>query len=625
MLFVWSNAVAVLLAGRLATRALPTGPSRLVGSTVLYGAICVLTLFVCGVMGQLNAVGAASVVTALFATEWLTLGALPKSDAIAMRKAELLALAGLATAATVWGGIALGGATYAWDDLTYHAAVPAWWVQSGSLGVPPLTYQAYYPMNSEMLSLWFMLDGSDTHIRMGVVLWAAMTATAGVAIGHINGRNVAGGALAMTVFLATPRVWEIGQSTSAPDLAVAGLGLSALALAWSPGSRSPLPTAALCGVAVGLALGAKVSMAPIALLLAMWWVLESRRIDDFRALWIFAAAVVMFGGWWYLRNLGLTGNPIFPAAFGPFAGPMDAAAQRETSLLGVLMRPERYPGALSKILYWRLDWPAPLGVLSAVGYLSGLIAMRRAWRFDRRHAHWLLLLVSSGLLFVAIFVVAPYSGTTNQPDYALHKMVRYLTLPFALGLALLPAALPPVRQTGALLKPVPRTLGIAVLLVVLFGIASRGPAKAAANSESLFAWDNKKRPIGQAWAALEDLPDGSRIATMTVLPGSHAFLYPLFGRRFQHTPVSVLPDGSARGFLHEEWRQRDGWWWEFEHEPKTERLIANLRAIGVDYIIVSKWSKSEAWPPQRKSLKDHLGSKAIVYQDKYSEIWKVNR
>ena len=35
-------------------------------------------------------------------------------------------------------------------------------------------------------------------------------------------------------------------------------------------------------------------------------------------------------------------------------------------------------------------------------------------------------------------------------------------------------------------------------------------------------------------------------------PPSHSFVYPLFGRRWQHEPVAIDVDGSARRPLHEE-------------------------------------------------------------------------
>ncbi len=623
-LMVWSTAVASILAGRLTIRALPAGPNRAVAGLVLLCGICVGVLFMCGAVGQVNAVAVAMATTTALAAEWLVLGELPTQTPNRLQRLEVAALAGLTVAALTWLPLATSGGAYGWDDLTYHAAVPGHWLQTETLSLPPFTYQAYYPLNSELLSLWFMLPGSDAHIHMGVLVWAGLVVAAGVSIGRTGDLGLTGGALLMIVFAATPKVWEVAQTTSASDLAVTALGMGALALAWSPDARSPLPTAGLCGIAAGLALGAKVSMAPLVLLLALWWALESRRVGDFRPLGLFAVAVFALGSWWYIRNLWITGNPLFPAAFGPFDGPLDAAAQRETSLLGVLQRPARYPDALQRILTGRLDWPLPLGMLSAIGYCSALVATARQWRDEKRRATWLLLTTLAGLSFVALFVISPYSGTTNQPDYALHKMVRYLTFPFALGLALVPAAFPRLHGERITLRNVPRAAMAAAAVLFLVGVGLRTTAKERSNADLIFRWGGKARPLGHAWQALEDLPAGSRIASLTKMPGSHAFLYPLFGREFQHVPVTVMPDGKARGFLHEEWEQRGGWWWEFEHRPKTALLVENLRGAKVDFVLVSKWSKAK-WPPHRQVLRDQLGEQAIVYRDRYSEIWKVGR
>src|SRR5690606_5819231 len=73
----------------------------------------------------------------------------------------------------------------------------------------------------------------------------------------------------------------------------------------------------VAGFAVGIAAGTKLSFVAPAALFALAVALASPRGLRARAGFIFAGAAALAGGYWYVRNLVLTGNPLPLTAFGP--------------------------------------------------------------------------------------------------------------------------------------------------------------------------------------------------------------------------------------------------------------------------------------------------------------------
>ncbi len=514
--------------------------------------------------------------------------------------------------------------TFEWDDLTYHAASVAWWLQTESLSPPPFTYQAYYPYNAELLSLWFALPTrSDAHVTLAVLLWALLLVGAGLCIAQRARQSMAMSAVAFACFLASPTVRDLGTSFSATDLCVAATALTALALAYVPeGDRSLSARALLCGIAAGYAVGTKISIAPVAALLGCWWLVIAYRARRPLVPALFVVGLLALGSGWYLRNWILAGNPLFPAEFGPFDGPFDVASQRKTSMLGVLQLRDT-DRTWTRLVWQRFDWPYPLGIAAVFGYFAALVG---AWFRERREAAYLLLVAGAGLAVLLLYPATPFSGTTNRPNANTHIMVRYLTFSFAVGLTLLPALIAPawIPKSGWRIR-VPRLRWWpAVLMIGLVGLAAATSARQAINADDVYRHDTSGGRVGPGWKALELLPDGARIASYSTLPGSHGFYYPLFGRRLQHEPVGVLPDGRPRGLLHETWRERPRrWWWEFDRIDKTgPRLVENLRAAGVTHVFVTRRKRKGRWPKQRTVIREKIGG-APLHAGEMWELWEL--
>ncbi len=685
VLFVFSNTAAAWASIRFVRRLLAEedGLTQCVASLIVFLAIAVAALHGASWVSLSPVLVSLLVGLLLGATWWLP--ALPElpdpahESWDAERIAGVASLVALGSVAGVWGYLTLvQGTGFDWDDLSYHAASPAWWLRHGTLGTPPLTYQVYFPFNAELISLWFMLPThTDAFANLGVGIWFALTVSSSLLIArHLDhGRFLP--AIVLVCFAISPPVLYLTSTFSANDLALAGLCMAALALAWPPEGASEsrlLRRAVVCGIAAGLALGTKVPAAPMVLLLGLWWIGASPR-KRWKLVAAYAAAVVLFGSNWYLSNLIDTGNPLFPAEFGPFAGPMDRAAQRQTSLMPAIVAGWTEPSFWLAYFKARAAWPVPVGVVSGLGYVSVLVALAMPGE-SRNIKLYRALLLTVGLVFLLLFPMQPFSGTANRPHAGPYNLVRYLTLPFALGLTLYGSAARgrPVVQAVLALGPVAAVVwvlarlglsaphvsnvslwtGVGAICAALAVAAAQFRPKVLRNSLVLPAGAllaltvlavatpvrerqatehlqslGGERPIDQLWAQLENLPVDARVGVFSNLPSSHTHYYPLFGREFQLEPVALYSDGKRRKRLHKNWRQEPtGWWWEWEAmrqgTPGPE-LVANLRAARVEFLVVTRWTKQPQvpWPVQQKAVRQALDADRLLFSDGYSELWDL--
>lgn len=495
---------------------------------------------------------------------------------------------------------ALLGTGFVWDDLSYHAALPAHWLQNGAIDYAPYTFQAYYPLNAELVSLWLLAPlHADAQASLALALWGLLAVFSLARLARGLGASAAASALAAALFLASQVVWNPSNGFAGNDLAGAAALLASLALLvpdrdGRPGARDFLAA----GLLAGFAAGCKVSFvagAGLVFVGAAGLARESRS----RKLALFAAGAALTGSYWYARNWLATGNPLYPAEFLFFEGPFDARAQAATRLLSVALERGLELGFWRDVLPDRLNWPPPLALASALGFACALAAPRLAGgrraddARDEARARLRRALLIAGLGLLALYPLLPFSATPNRPDAALHSgYLRFLLAPFGIALALLAPALggaqpaaraaqvaavlaiatswrlsamlstlafagglaaarlcaqPSARLASLARRPLAlRALGALALCL----LAAWTPFKQARSDENLFRYQKRRAPIGRAFREVDRLPAGSRIALFMSEPQDYAQLYPLFGRKLQHRPVAVERDGSARAPLH---------------------------------------------------------------------------
>jgi hypothetical protein len=199
-----------------------------------------------------------------------------------------------------------------WDTHWYHAPVAARFAETGDLTqlhAVNNSADSFLPFNTELLHAAGMLaTGRDVLSPLINLGWLALAVLAAWCLGRVWTAGAAAVA-ATAVVAATPVMVYASAGSAGNDLAGIALLLAAAALGVH-GAASPR-VAGLAGLAAGLAVGTKLTLiAPVIALtavLAVAWVRE--RAPRAAAVWF--GAVLVTGGFWYLRNTVRAHNP-FP-------------------------------------------------------------------------------------------------------------------------------------------------------------------------------------------------------------------------------------------------------------------------------------------------------------------------
>jgi hypothetical protein len=459
-------------AQRVRARALPgwTGAPARVAEVIAIAALVVVALEVVGVAGALDLTGAVAACAVIGLLAWRAAGMIPlRSGAIdarppsptrASRTETAVAVAAVALLTAAW--VARVSSAYRHgmetpDTVWYHLPMAARFVQTGSIlhlhyvDANPVT--VFYPANAELFhSLGLLLFHSDLVSPVIDLSWAVLALVAGWAIGRRIGR-APHCVIAVVLVLATPALVDTQPGGGYNDVVDIALLLCAVAVLVN-GGVGPAPSA-FAAASAGLALGTKFTMIVPAVALAAGVVAISARGTRLRQAGIWAAGLVVCGGWWYVRNAVLVGNPLPPIAvhLGPLSLPAPHVGTQTFTVAQYLTNTQVW-GAYYLPGLQRALGPAAWGiiVLAAAGALCALFSGR-----DRLQRMLGAVAVVSG----AVFLITPqFLGAPGAPFFFVFN-VRYTAVPLVLGLVLLPLqrALDGARR-GALLLA-----GAALILV----------------------------------------------------------------------------------------------------------------------------------------------------------------
>ncbi len=632
-LFLWALALLapVLAAHGLARASLPDGSAlertlaSLAGAPVIVLAV-VLPLGASGTLAPLPCL-AIAVLIAAAALWWAARTARRRAPPPAHPPGDEPALGPTVGVAVGLGTVVLGrqlveGTAFSFDDLTYHATAVAHWVRDGGFGPTPFNYHAHYPFNAETLSLWLALPTrGDGWVGLAGVLWLALAGLAAAALGRRLGATPAAAAALAALAVATPALADQARTFAAVDLAAAAATLAAAALLLGGGTAPTLARCAWAGSLAGYAVGCKPSFAPAALLLvaAAGWLGGRARRPAARVL-TSAVAAAATGSFWYLRNLWLTGNPLFPAAFGPFDGPLGRAEQTRTTMAWWMTSGELDASGWLDMARAHLAWPLGPALVAAAGYAAAVLAERRSADEPSARRSARRLVLALGTLALATYPFVPFAGSTNSPDAPLRIALRFLLLPYLAGLVLTSPAGSSrgfgalwwagvvvagatawggdgVDAAVALLAAVAvaalttwsrwierRVVVVAASVLGATLLAAMTPSVQHATDLRIFSHESPSHPVGRGWRSLEALPADARVAWFG--PQTYQY-YPVFGRRLQLEPVQVSWHGGPTTPLAVRWRrgERPPWWTSGAPDPVLpEQLCANLRNAGVEYL-----------------------------------------
>ena len=218
-----------------------------------------------------------------------------------------------------------------WDSLTYHLFRPARWLQSGAIEVidwpSPFHLVGFYPAGTSALYAYLMGIG-DSDLLVSVASWVlvGVGAVALVGVARRLGGSEAASLSAGLLYAGLPIVLNLSASPWAEPLLNASVFAAILlTLRWmaSPAEGS-IYSAALVGAALGLACGSKYNALPLAAWVLLWVFFDRMRGEGARPTVLLTGLLLLValsvGGFWYLENFILKGNPFYPVEFGPFPG-----------------------------------------------------------------------------------------------------------------------------------------------------------------------------------------------------------------------------------------------------------------------------------------------------------------
>ncbi|HWM64412.1 MAG TPA: hypothetical protein VNP96_10545 [Solirubrobacterales bacterium] len=340
------------------------------------------------------------------------------------------------------------------DSTWYHGPFAAGFFQSGDTWdlhfIAPQFLAWFYPANAEIFHsvgmLAFDWDILSPLVNLG---WFVGCLVACWCIGRPYGVapwSLALGAIALSVPAFADQAGEARN-----DIVGTFFLLAAVAIAlntWSKGSvrvyarisSTNANSAIVAGLAAGLAAGTKLNFLLPAAVLVVGLAMTAPLGQKWRSLAVGGLAGLAGGGYWYLRNLVHTGNPLpWVDSIGPVSlpAPDQALGGREGhSVLGYLFDGAVWsdwflPGLHDGL--W-IVWPSILGLA-----FGGLVLC-----LSQKASPALRVAGAVGLAAALAWLIAPTSASGPEGmSRGFESGLRYLAPALVLGLALLPVALLP--------------------------------------------------------------------------------------------------------------------------------------------------------------------------------------
>ena len=207
-----------------------------------------------------------------------------------------------------------------WDAVAYHLADPKVFLAQGRITSLPTEHHSNFPFMMEMLyTVGLLYDGyvlaNLFHGAMGALTVAAMLA---FCRRHLNAVT---GWIAALLFVTTPVVlWEAGVAYIELGLGLyttlaAFAAISAVKANREQDAPDGMQWAVLAGVMMGFGLGMKY-LALLPFVFVGLYLLYRR--CPLRSVAIYAAVALTIASPWYVKNIVLTRNPVYPFAYGAF-------------------------------------------------------------------------------------------------------------------------------------------------------------------------------------------------------------------------------------------------------------------------------------------------------------------
>jgi hypothetical protein len=200
------------------------------------------------------------------------------------------------------------------DALFYHATAPELFERGHRIEEVPWSWQSYQPFTVELLVLdgfilWDSVQGAFAPLLLGL----GAAATVLVAAHRLAGRKIA--LLATALFVAQPfALWLFTSTFVEPAAAFTVALASANLVRFVRGAG--IEALVLAGLFTGATAGMKYVAAGAAVVLTVAALVLLRRRLSLRLAAAFGLPALVVAAPWYVKNLILTGDPVYPILFG---------------------------------------------------------------------------------------------------------------------------------------------------------------------------------------------------------------------------------------------------------------------------------------------------------------------
>ena len=313
-----------------------------------------------------------------------------------------------------------------WDGVHYHLPMAVRWLQQRTIDVVPGTIVQNYPNNGIIPSYLLLSVGLQRLTSLAMVPQGILLALIVYAITGRLGIGRLGRLIGTCVVMSIPMVIYQTYSAYVDLFATTAWLASLLALMWASRVSHPSPKRCLilvAGLACGIAIGSKLTYVVVggmlaAVAAALPWITRGRRdrlfMPALRSAALFVLAAGVCSGFWFVRNVVRTGNPIYPlgltiAGVNLFDGLSAAEFFPERTLGDKLHRWWAYPWIEGRSTGHNYSVGYGLGAAFAafvpLGLLGCLVSSRgrRARRTaDRWRIVSLLLVCAGAVLFMTL-------------------------------------------------------------------------------------------------------------------------------------------------------------------------------------------------------------------------------
>ena len=208
-----------------------------------------------------------------------------------------------------------------WDSLAYHLAVPKMWLAHGQIEFVSYIHHSNFPQVVDMLFIWGLKLGGQSGAKTVVWMYTlyGLLAIYGLAKGKYG--EQAGWWAALTFATVPMVIWESGSAYI--DVAhglFAGIAIWLLA---TSGDSEKQDLWVVAAILLGFAAGSKYTGLQTIGIAAVVGFVARFRVSPVKAL---ASSGMVVGGAavialpWYLKNIVLTGNPVYPFFYSVFHG-----------------------------------------------------------------------------------------------------------------------------------------------------------------------------------------------------------------------------------------------------------------------------------------------------------------